>query len=140
MNFHYKVYVKLKIDIWVTKLPFYQFSWVALIFMKKKNCGWICYITINFFAKFHWNLLKKFDVISYVSNWAFFGCSQSCICFGTCPLRIFEPFIQIFLTVNLSLNQTLLTFLLYVRQTWMTQSILTISLWGVTSSLNPKGF
>ena len=38
------------------KLPFYQFSWVALIFMKF-FFGWICYIIINFFAKFHRNLL-----------------------------------------------------------------------------------
>ena len=130
MNFHCKVYVKLKIDTWVTKLPFYQFCWVTLIFTKK-ICGWICYITINFCAKFHWNLLKKFEVISYISNWAFFGCSQSCQCFWIWPLQIFEPFIRIFLIVNLSLNQTLLTFLLYVRQTWMTQLILAISLWGV---------
>ena len=40
-------------------------------------------------------------------------------------LQIFEAFIQILLNVNLSLNKTLLTFWLYVRQTWMT---LTISL------------
>ena len=33
--------------------------------------------------------------------------------------------------VNLSLNQTLLTFLLCVRQIWMTQLILAISLWEV---------
>ena len=33
-----------------------------------------------------------------------------------------------FVIVNLSLNQTLLTFLLYVRQTWMTQLILAIYL------------
>ena len=32
------------------------------------------------------------------------------------------------LIVSLSLNQTLLTFLLYVRQTWMAQLILAISL------------
>ena len=32
--------------------------------------------------------------------------------------------------MNLSLNQTLLTFLLCVRQTWMTQLVLAISLWG----------
>ena len=32
-------------------------------------------------------------------------------------------FVRILLTVNLSLNQTLLTFLLCVRQTWMTQLI-----------------
>ena len=43
-------------------------------------------------------------------------------------LRIFEAFVQIALIVNLSLNQTLLTFLLCVRQTWMTQLILAISL------------
>ena len=46
-------------------------------------------------------------------------------------LRIFEAFVWILLIVNLSLNQTLLTFLLYVRQTWMTQLIIEISLWEV---------
>ena len=43
---------------------------------------------------------------------------------------IFEAFVRILLNVNLSLNQTLLTFLLYVRQTWTAQFILAISLWG----------
>ena len=37
-----------------------------------------------------------------------------------------EAFVRILLIVNLSLNQTLLTFLLCVRQTWMTQLILAI--------------
>ena len=40
--------------------------------------------------------------------------------------------LRFFLNVNLSLNQTLLMLLLYVRQTWMTELILIISLWGVT--------
>ena len=38
------------------------------------------------------------------------------------------PFVPILLNVNLSLNQTLLTFLLCVRQTSMTQLIPAISL------------
>ena len=42
--------------------------------------------------------------------------------------QVFEAFVQIFLIVNLSLNQTLLTFLLSVRQTWITQLNLEISL------------
>ena len=42
-------------------------------------------------------------------------------------LQIFEAFIRILLIVD-SLNQTLLTFLLCVGQTWMTQLILPISL------------
>ena len=50
----------------------------------------------------------------------------------------FEAFVQILLIVNLSLNQTLLTFLLCVRLTWMTP------LWQFLcerlSSFNPKGF
>ena len=46
-------------------------------------------------------------------------------------LRIFEAFVWILLIVNLSLNETLLTFLLCVRQTWMTQLILAISPWEV---------
>ena len=39
-----------------------------------------------------------------------------------------EGFVRMLVVVNLSLNQTLLTFLLYVRQTWMTQLTLAISL------------
>ena len=45
--------------------------------------------------------------------------------------KIFEVFVPFLLNVNLSLNQTLLIFLLYVSQTWITQMILTIFLWGV---------
>ena len=45
-------------------------------FHEKICCGWICYIIINIFAKFHQNLLKKFEVIAYISNWASFGGSQ----------------------------------------------------------------
>ena len=43
-------------------------------------------------------------------------------------LQIFEASVRILLNVNLSLNQTLLTFLLYVRQIWMTILILAVSL------------
>ena len=46
-------------------------------------------------------------------------------------LQIFEAIAIVrivLLIVNLSLNQTLLTFLLFVRLTWMTQFILAISL------------
>ena len=39
-------------------------------------------------------------------------------------LQIFVAFAWILLNVNLSLNETLLTYLLYTRQTWMTQLIL----------------
>ena len=45
--------------------------------------------------------------------------------FQNLALRLFEAFVQILLNVNLSLNQTLLKFLLCVRQT----CILAISLW-----------
>ena len=48
-------------------------------------------------------------------------------------LQIFEAFVLILLIANLSLNQTFLTFLLYVRQTWLTKLILPIFLWGVNS-------
>ena len=56
--------------------------------------------------------------------------------------EIFEAFVPILLNVNLSLNQTLLTFLLYVKQTWMAQLILAISLFLCErlSSFNMKGF
>ena len=46
-------------------------------------------------------------------------------------LQIYEPFVRILLIANLSLNQTLLTFLLCLRETWMTRLILAISLWEV---------
>ena len=45
-----------------------------------------------------------------------------------CHLQIFEAFVRTLLNVNLSLTQTLLIFLLCVKQTWMTQLILAISL------------
>ena len=54
-------------------------------------------------------------------------------------LQKFEALNHILLIVNLSLNQTLQTFLLYERQTWMTRLILAISLWGL-SSFNLKRF
>ena len=41
---------------------------------------------------------------------------------------ILGAFVQILFIVILSMNQTLLTFLLCMRQTWMTQLILAISL------------
>ena len=54
-------------------------------------------------------------------------------------LRIFEAFIWILLIVNLSLNQTLLKFMLYVRQTWMTHWFWQF-LCERLSSFNPKWF
>ena len=39
-----------------------------------------------------------------------------------------RAFVRILLIVNLSLNQTLVAFLICVMQTWMTQLILVISL------------
>ena len=50
--------------------------------------------------------------------------------------EIFVAFVQMLININflvdffLSLNQTLLVFWLYVRQTWITQLILAISLTG----------
>ena len=43
-------------------------------------------------------------------------------------LQIFVAFIQTSLNVNLSFSQTVLTFWLYVKQTWMAILILLISL------------
>ena len=48
---------------------------------------------------------------------------------------MFEVFVWILLNVNLSLNQPLLTFLLCVREIWMTQLIWVVSLWEVTFAL-----
>ena len=46
-------------------------------------------------------------------------------------LPIIEVFIWFLLNVNLSSSQTLLTFLLFMRQTQITQLILAISLFGI---------
>ena len=46
-------------------------------------------------------------------------------------LSVFVVFVRILLNVNLSLNHTLLTFLFYLSQTWKTQLIQAIFLWGV---------
>ena len=40
---------------------------------------------------------------------------------------MFQVFVRILFNLNLSLNQTILTFLVYERQTWLTQLILAIS-------------
>ena len=45
-------------------------------------------------------------------------------------VRVFKAFVRILLIANISLNETLLTFFLYVRQTWITQLIQAISLRG----------
>ena len=75
-------YWNKKIEICVAKLPFYHFTWVALIFIFFFFfCGRICYIIITIFVKFQQNLLKKFEVIEYISNLACFKCSPSCLCF-----------------------------------------------------------
>ena len=63
----------------------------------------------------------------------------NCTSLLSLALWIFEAFIWILLIENLSLNHTLLTFLLYARQTWMTELILTI-LSGRLPSFNPKEF
>ena len=54
-------------------------------------------------------------------------------------LQILEALVWILLIDNLSLNQTLLTFLLCVRQTWMTQ-LFQQFLCERLSSYNVKGF
>ena len=63
----------------------------------------------------------------------------NCMTLWSSALQIFEAFVWILLVVNLFLNQTLLTFMLYVRQTWITQLILSIFLW-VVIFLQSQGF
>ena len=54
-----------------------------------------------------------------------------CTTLWSLALQTFETFVPILLIVTLSLNQTLPTFLLCERQTWMTQLILAIYLWDL---------
>ena len=51
----------------------------------------------------------------------------NCAILYSLALQIFEAFVRFLVIANISLNQTLLKFLVCVRQTWMTQLILTIS-------------
>ena len=86
--------------------------------------------------------LSVFDL--FLTQWIMailsMGCKTDNFESHKLALQIFEAFIQILLNVKLSLNQTLLlTFWLYVRQTWVIQLILAISLWQVIF-LYPKGF
>ena len=84
MNFHCKVYVKLKIDIWVTKLPFYQFSWVALIFMKK-----ILWLDLLHYYQFFCKISLKF----VKEIWCYFICIK---------LSIFWMFSIVYMFWNMS--------------------------------------
>ena len=47
----------------------------------------ICYMIIKFFAKFHWNLLKKLDVIAYIYQIGhFLDVHNPAYVFSTCPV------------------------------------------------------
>ena len=59
--------------------------------------------------------------------WPYYQKHVSQIIFNRTTLQ-YALLVRILLIASLSLNQTLLTFLLCVRQTWMTQLILAISL------------
>ena len=73
------------------------------------------------------NLFKLNELWPYYQKRVYKTISNRIILYSL-ALRIFEAFVRILLIENLSLNQTLLTFLLYMRQTWMTQLILAIFL------------
>ena len=73
------------------------------------------------------NLFKLNELWPYYQKRVYKIISNRIILYSL-ALRIFEAFVRILLIENLSLNQTLLTFLLYMRQTWMTQLILAIFL------------
>ena len=88
MNFHYKVYVKLSIDIWVTKLPFYQFSWVALIFMKK-----ILWLDLLHYYQFFCKISLKF-VKEIWSYFIYIKLSIFCM-FSILPMFLNMPFTNI---------------------------------------------
>ena len=80
--------------------------------------------------------LSIFDQIKYNELWPYYQKDVNLIVLNRTTLYnlalwIFEAFVRILLIVNLSLNETLLTFLLCVRQNWMTRLILAISRWAV---------
>ena len=77
----------------------------------------------------NFDLFKLHELWSYDQNQKHVN-QKNLICtiLQSLGLRIFEVFVPILLIVNLSLNQTLLIFLIGVRQTWITQFILAVSL------------
>ena len=77
---------------------------------------------------FHYNLFKLNELWPYEKHVNQIIFNRTTL--WSLALQIFEAFVLILLTVDLSLSQTLLTFLLCMRQTWRTQLILAISLWG----------
>ena len=78
---------------------------------------------------FHYNLFKLNELWPYEKHVNQIILNRTTL--WSLALQIFEAFVLILLTVDLSLSQTLLTFLLCMRQTWRTQLILAISLWEV---------
>ena len=81
--------------------------------------------------------LSDFDIFFNSGKWSYYQMyinqiTLNCTTLQNLALTIFEVFVWISVDVNLSLNQTLLTFLLCVRQIWMIQLVLVNSLWGVT--------
>ena len=64
-----------------------NFLSILLLWFYGKKFLWsdLFHIIINFFEKFHRNLLKKFEVIAYISNWAFLDVHNPGYVFWTCP-------------------------------------------------------
>ena len=131
--------------------PYSYFRWCGYF-----QGPWVSFLTANEFSvRLNKNYLKDWCLMNSQPTFLFFDpfLTQWIIAYQkdvnqitlnhtaleNLALRIFETFVRILLNVNLSLNQTLLTFLLCVRQNWMTQLILAVSLRkGVF--LNLKGF
>ena len=82
--------------------------------------------------------LSIFNLFKFKEIWPYYQKHINQVILNRSPLeslalQIFEIFIWILLIASLLfLNQTILTFLLYVRQTWKPKLILAISLWEVT--------
>ena len=116
-------------------------------FHEKKFCGQIFDIIINFFCKFHRNLLKKFEVFAYISNWAFFGCSQPCLCFlnmsisGRCVFKLSKISLQYW-----GNSSCWKKFLLKISMTFMKTITIRTSCcdycfhWNLSSQLNFQSF
>ena len=66
-----KVFINSLVKLW--------FSWIF--------CVRIYYTIIKLFAKIHRNLLKKFEVNAYKSNWASFGVHNPVYVFWTYPIH-----------------------------------------------------
>ena len=117
----------------------------VFFFYKRFSIGLLCYnMTLQYWWLVSWNHSPPFWIWPIFNSikWLYYQKDANQITLNhnspRLSLSIFKVFVQILLNVNLSLNRTLLTFLLYVRHGWLNWFWQFLS--ERLSSFNVKGF